>query len=167
MIRALLEQVAGNGKSRSTVTEPTPAIQEASSHPALGLDYGAARIGVAATDDFGIMAHPVATVEVGEGDLERISGIATKRRARTLVIGLPLRLDGSEGDSAKQARAFARRLSALLPGLKLVFVDETYTTMDASEKLREAGRNARKQKSVIDQAAAVEILNRWMEEELA
>jgi putative Holliday junction resolvase len=162
----LLDQTDGKRKGLGIVTEPAqePNSQNASSHPALGLDYGKARIGVAATDDFGIMAHPVATVEVGEAVLERISEIVAKRKIRTLVVGLPLRLDGTEGDSAKQARDFGKRLAAHLPDLTMVFVDETYTTMDASEKLREAGRKARDQKSVIDQAAAVEILNRWMEE---
>jgi putative Holliday junction resolvase len=56
------------------------------------------------------------------------------------------------------------RLSAALPEIPMLFVDESYTTMDASEKLREAGRKSHQQKGIIDQAAAVEILNRWMEE---
>lgn len=135
-------------------------------HPALGLDYGNARIGVAATDDFGIMAHPVETVDL-TGDPERIARIGeiiAKRKIRTLVVGLPLRLDGSEGDSAKKVREFSNKLAKAFPDLPMESVDETYTTMDAGAKLREAGRNARKQKAVIDQAAAVEILNRWMEE---
>ena len=141
-------------------------FQEASPHPALGVDYGASRIGIAATDDFGIMAHPVDTIDLTQGSdgLARIRDIAALRKVRTLVVGLPLRLDGSEGDSAKKVRDYAAKLSRLLPHLIMVFVDETYSTMDASEKLREAGKNARKQKAMIDQAAAVEILNRWMEE---
>lgn len=79
-------------------------------------------------------------------------------------MGLPLRLDGTEGESAKKVRDYAAKLSGMLPHLTLVFVDETYSTLDASQKLREAGKNARKQKALIDQVAAVEILNRWMEE---
>lgn len=84
------------------------------------------------------------------------------RKARTLVVGLPLRLDGSEGDSAATVREFASRLQERLPTLPLVFIDETLTTSSAAAKLREAGRNAKQQKAVIDQAAAVEILNLWM-----
>jgi putative Holliday junction resolvase len=84
------------------------------------------------------------------------------RKTRTLVLGLPLRMDGSEGDSAAKVRAFAARLQDRLPLIPLVFVDETLTTSSAAAKLREAGRNARQQKSLIDQAAAVEILNLWM-----
>lgn len=136
-----------------------------SPHPALGVDFGDARIGLAATDDFGIMAHPVETIPLSHRDpIPRIRDIAAMRKVKTLVIGLPLRLDGSEGDSAKKVRAFALKLAAALPEMPMVFVDESYTTSDASEKLRQAGRKAHQQKGVIDQAAAVEILNRWIEE---
>lgn len=136
-----------------------------SPHPALAVDYGDSRIGIAATDDFGIMAHPVETVPaIGKDPLLRIAEIAAMRKIRTLVVGLPLRLDGSEGDSAKKVRNFAKSLANTLPNIPMVFVDETYTTVDASEKLREAGRKAHQQKHIIDQAAAVEILNRWMGE---
>jgi putative Holliday junction resolvase len=129
----------------------------------LGIDYGDARIGIAATDDFGILAHPVETIEVAKGDaIGRIGALAEMRKIRTLVVGLPVRMDGSEGDSAKKVRAFADKIRERLPTLPLVFVDETLTTSTASGKLREAGRNAKKQKAVIDQAAAVEILNTWM-----
>ena len=142
-----------------------PIDPEPSPHPALGVDYGDARIGLAATDDFGIMAHPVETIPLSHRDpLPRIREIAAMRKVKTLVVGLPLRLDGSEGDSAKKVRAFATRLAAALPEIPMVFVDESYTTSDASEKLREAGRKAHQQKGIIDQAAAIEILNRWMGE---
>ncbi|QTN34282.1 Holliday junction resolvase RuvX [Akkermansiaceae bacterium] len=134
-----------------------------SPHPALGVDYGDSRIGIAATDDFGIMAHPVETIATdGKDPLGRIAAIAAMRKIQTLVIGLPLRLDGSEGDSAKKVRIFAKKLADTLPGIPMLFVDETYTTSDATEKLREAGRKAHKQKHIIDQVAAVEILNRWI-----
>ena len=132
-------------------------------HPALGIDHGDARIGVAATDDFGILAHPVETIEVSKGSaVERIAQLTEMRKIRTLVVGLPVRMDGSEGTSAAKVRAFAELLRKRLPALPLIFVDETLTTSTAAAKLREAGRSAKKQKSVIDQAAAVEILNAWM-----
>lgn len=134
-------------------------------HPALGIDHGAARIGVAATDDFGILAHPVETIEVSKGcAVERIAQIVDLRKIQTLVVGLPVRMDGSEGTSAAKVRAFGSQLHERLPAIPLIFVDETLTTSTAAAKLREAGRNAKKQKSVIDQAAAVEILNLWMSE---
>jgi len=134
-----------------------------SPHPALGIDHGAARIGIAATDDFGILAHPVETIDCAKLDpVARIGQLAELRGIRTLVLGLPLRMDGSEGASAEKVRAFATLLRERLPTLPLVFVDETLTTSEASAKLQQAGRKARAQKQVIDQAAAVEILNLWM-----
>lgn len=133
-------------------------------HPALGIDHGDARIGVAATDEFGILAHPVETIERSRTDpVERIAQLATGRKIRTLVLGLPLRMDGSEGDSAAKVRKFARLLEARLPNIPLALVDETLTTSAAAEKLRAAGKNAKRQKALIDQAAAVEILNLWMD----
>jgi len=134
-----------------------------SSHPALGIDHGDARIGIAATDDFGILAHPVETIDCKKVEaVERIVQLVQLRGIRTLVVGLPLRMDGSEGDAAAKVRAFASQLHERIGTVPLVFVDETLTTSSAATKLREAGRNARKQKPVIDQAAAVEILNLWM-----
>ncbi len=121
------------------------------------------RIGIAATDDFGILAHPVETIDSSRGDaLARIARLAEIRGIHTLVIGLPLRMDGSEGSSAAKVRAFADQLRERLPNIPLVFVDETLTTSTAAAKLHQAGRTARQQKSLIDQAAAVEILNLWM-----
>ena len=133
-------------------------------HPALGIDHGDARIGIAATDPMGILAHPVETIEVAKTDaIARIAALVKQRGIRTLVVGLPVRIDGTEGTSAEKVRKFGARLAAALPELPLVFVDEAYTTQSAAGKLRESGRNAKKQKSVIDQAAAVEILNEWMQ----
>lgn len=139
-------------------TLPTP-------HPALGIDPGDARIGLAATDDFGILAHPVETVDNTRGEqaaIHRIAEVATLRGIRTLVVGLPIRLDGTEGTAAAKVRAFAARLRDRLPTIPMVFVDETLTTAAATEKLREAGRKTHRHREVIDQAAAVEILITWM-----
>jgi putative holliday junction resolvase len=171
--------VDGKRKAPSLHLHPHPAVgnlrlffklflsiintQPSTIHPALGIDHGDARIGIAATDDFGILAHPVETIDVGKGDaIERIARLTEIRKINTLVVGLPLRMDGTEGSSAAKVRAFADQLSERLPTIPLVFVDETLTTTTAAAKLREAGRNAKQQKSIIDQAAAVEILNLWM-----
>jgi putative holliday junction resolvase len=141
------------------VTSPHPNTP----HPALGIDHGDARIGIAATDEFGILAHPVETIYRNRTEpVERIAQLVQTRKIRTLVIGLPLRMDGSEGDSAVKVRRFATQLASRIPDLPQVFVDESLSTSAAAAKLREAGRNAKQQKSVIDQAAAVEILNSWM-----
>lgn len=132
-------------------------------HPALGIDYGEARVGIAATDMLGMLAHPVESIPVARVDaLERIGELAAQRGVKTLVLGLPLRLDGTEGTTAAKVRAFGERLAERYPELPLYYVDEFMTTSDAQKKLRQAGRKAKHQRSVIDQAAAVEILQRWM-----
>ena len=133
-------------------------------HPALGIDHGDIRIGIAATDACGILAHPVETIDQTVREpIARIAELVAQRQIRTLVLGLPFRMDGSEGTAAAKVRAFAAQLQQRLPDLPLVFVDETLTTTAAAAKLREAGRKARHHKPIIDQAAAVEILNLWLD----
>ena len=140
-------------------------MDSSNQHPALGIDHGDARIGVAATDPLGILAHPVETIDTRKADaIERIAVLASQRHVKTLVLGLPVRIDGTEGTSAEKVRAFGKKLSSRLPDLPLIYVDEAYTTMDAAAKLREAGRKAKQQKQIIDQAAAVQILELWMGE---
>ena len=135
----------------------------AAHHPVLAIDHGEARIGLAATDELGIAVHPAGTIVVSENDpLSRITEICTERRVKQLVLGLPLRTDGSEGNSAAKVRAFGERLKQALPEIPLVYSDERFTTMSASNKLREAGKSARSQKDIIDQSAAMEILNDWL-----
>ena len=132
-------------------------------HPALGIDFGQARIGIAATDACGILAHPVESIHLDRTEpLERIAQLAAERGVRTLVLGLPLRLDGTEGTACEKVRAFGEKLHARLPELPLVYVDEFLTTTVAQEKLHAAGKKAKDFRPIIDQAAAVEILNNWM-----
>lgn len=135
-----------------------------SQHPALGIDYGEARIGIAATDPVGIMAHPVETIHRRKTDgVARIVQIVRERGIRTLVLGLPVRMDGTEGTAAAKVRAFGRELAAALPGLPLIFMDECLTTVIAQEKLHAAGKKAKNFRPIIDQVAAVEILNTWLD----
>lgn len=134
-------------------------------HPVLAIDHGDARIGIAATDLLGIAAHPVETIHRSSTDpLERIAQIVAERQVRYILLGLPFRLDGSEGPSAAKIRAFGDQLTAALPDIPLEYVDERLSTVAASEKLRQAGRPAKRQKDIIDQAAALEILNDWLNE---
>lgn len=133
-------------------------------HPALGIDYGEARIGIAATDACGILAHPVESIHLRHTEpIARIRELVQQKAIRTLVLGLPLRLDGSEGTACTKVRAFGEKLRAALPELPLLYVDEFLTTTAAQEKLHQAGKKAKNFKPIIDQAAAVEILNNWMD----
>ena len=134
-------------------------------HPALGIDYGQARIGIAATDPCGILAHPVESIHLSKTEpLARIAELVAQKGIRTLVLGLPLRLDGTEGTACEKVRAFGSKLGAKFPELPLVYVDEFLTTTVAQEKLHKAGKKAKDFKPIIDQAAAVEILNTWLEQ---
>lgn len=133
-------------------------------HPALAIDYGEARIGIAASDPCGILAHPVESIDRAKTEpIARIGELVRQRGIRTLVVGLPLRLDGSEGSACAKVRRFAAALRAALPELPLEFQDEFLSTATAQEKLHAAGKKSRQFRPIIDQAAAVEILNRRME----
>ncbi len=135
-------------------------------HPALGIDFGMARIGIAATDPMGILAHPVESIHLDKTEpLERIAQLVQERGIRTLVLGLPLRLDGTKGSACEKVEAFGAKLAAKIPQLPLIYVDEFLTTAKAQEKLHQAGKKAKNFKPIIDQAAAVEILNNWLEEQ--
>ena len=137
-------------------------------HPILAIDHGAARIGIAATDAAGILAHPVETIQVSTTDpIGRIEEIVTERQIKQIVVGLPISLNGNEGPAAIKVRKFANLLRARLPELPFYFCDEAFTTVSANEKLHEAGMHrkskAKRQRAIIDQAAAIEILNNWLE----
>ena len=132
---------------------------------ALGIDYGEARVGVAASDDLGMLAHPVETVEVKKVDaVKRITQIAAERGAELLVVGMPYRLDGTPGTAAEKVGRFMKKLSKAMPDLRVVAHDERLTTTSAQEKLHAAGRTIKNSRSVIDQAAAVEILQSYLDE---
>ncbi len=132
-------------------------------HPILAIDHGEARIGIAATDEFGIAAHPVETIDCAmEIPLDRIAQLVVERRIQTLLLGLPLKSDGREGTAAQKVRSFGEELAKRCPEPELIFTDESFSTIDASAKLRQAGRKSHQQRDVIDQAAALEILQRYL-----
>jgi putative holliday junction resolvase len=137
-------------------------VNEEIQHPVLGIDHGEARVGLAITDPVGIMAHPLETIHVKTTPpIERIKTLVKERQVKQLVLGLPIRMDGTEGSAAEKIRTFGEELTKAID-LPLHYIDETLTTVAAAEKLHQAGKNAKKQKSIIDQAAAVEILSSWL-----
>lgn len=133
---------------------------------ALGIDYGEARVGVACSDDLGMLAHPVETIEVRRIDpVNRIMEIAAERGAGIVVIGMPYRLDGSRGAAAVKVEKFMARVARALPNLRVISYDERLTTVTAQGKLHDAGRTVKDSRSVIDQAAAMEILQSYLDEQ--
>jgi putative Holliday junction resolvase len=130
----------------------------------VALDIGDARIGVASSDPHGILATPVETVRRGPGDLDRIATLVAELEAFEIVIGLPRSLSGREGPAAAKIRQTAElvRQNVLThtvgetPGVRLV--DERFSTVTAEQQLRERGKKGSKRRAVVDQAAAVVIL---------
>jgi putative Holliday junction resolvase len=134
--------------------------------PLLGIDYGDVRIGLAISDDLRMLAHPLETVPGADWSAAtaRIAAVASERKVETIVIGLPLRMDGTEGAAVKRVREFSRLLQPRLPdSVSLVEIDERLSTVSAMEKMSAAGRTARNSRSQIDQAAAVEILQGYLD----
>ena len=153
------------------MTEPTGSTASAgwTRGRRLGLDVGTARIGVASCDPDGILATPVETVRVVDGDpgwvaeLRRVVHLVEEYDAVGVVIGLPTSLKGRETASTAMARSFVAALTAAEPDLPVELVDERLTTVSAGAALHGAGRNTRKQREVIDQAAAVVLLQAWLD----
>jgi putative Holliday junction resolvase len=130
----------------------------------LGVDPGRSRIGVARSDAEGLLATPLATVPAGAGQWGRLAELAAQNEAVEFVVGLPLHLSGEEGPAAHDARAFAGRL-AERTGLPVRLLDERLSTVQASRSLRAAGRSSRTSRAVVDQAAAVVLLQAALDEE--
>lgn len=120
---------------------------------------------MARSDPSGLLATPVETVLRGEGDLDRIATIAAEEGAFEVVVGLPRSLSGAEGPAAARAREFARELARHLAPLAVRLCDERLTTVTAESVLRERGRSGRKRRAVVDQAAAVVILQTALDTE--
>jgi putative Holliday junction resolvase len=132
----------------------------------IALDYGEARIGVAGSDELGLLAHPLETVAAHprEQALLRIARIFAGRKATALVLGLPVRADGEEGTAAAKVRSFAESLRSHLPEhTPIYFQDEYRSTVQASENLRASGKRTKSHRPLIDQAAAVVILQDFLD----
>ncbi|HEU4808980.1 MAG TPA: Holliday junction resolvase RuvX [Homoserinimonas sp.] len=123
----------------------------------IGVDVGKARVGVSRSDPHALLATPVETVARGDGDLAVIAALAAESDAIEIVVGLPLSLSGVRTASTDDAVSFARRLAARVD-LPVRLVDERLSTVTAQQALRASGRNSRTSRSVIDQVAAVIIL---------
>lgn len=133
----------------------------------LGIDPGDARIGVARSDPTGFLATPVETVRRGRGDLGRIAAIVAEHEAVEVVLGLPRSLSGREGPAAVKTREFAARLARSVAPVPVRLVDERLTTVSAEAMLRDRGRKGTARRAVVDQAAAVLILQHALDTERA
>ena len=123
----------------------------------VGVDVGTVRVGVAASDPDRLLASPVETVPApGHA---RVAAIVAERDAVLLVVGLPTSLSGkAESASAQMARDWAAKIIPLVAPVPVEFIDERLTTVVATAALRASGRSAKKSRAVIDQVAAVALL---------
>jgi putative holliday junction resolvase len=135
----------------------------------LGIDVGSVRIGVAVSDPDGILATPVETVRRDRTGkhLRRLAALAVEFEAVEVVVGLPRTLADRTGPSAQDATGLAEALAARLAPTPVRLADERLTTVSAQRSLRSAGVRAKDQRAVIDQAAAVEILQGWLDQRRA
>jgi putative Holliday junction resolvase len=137
----------------------------------LGVDVGKVRVGVAVCDPDGILATPLATVArdndaAGDGvpaDIAELVRLVGEHEAVGIVVGLPVRLTGAEGPAAIDIRAYADRLAQAVGPVPIALADERMSTVVATRRLAERGVRGRRQRAVVDQAAAVEILQSWLD----
>ena len=132
----------------------------------LGIDVGTVRIGVAVSDPDGILATPVETVRRDSrgAHLRRIASLIDEFEIVEVVVGLPRTLADRAGSSARDAIDVAEAIADRIAAVPVRLADERLTTVSAARSLREAGVRAKNQRGMIDQAAAVEILQGWLDQ---
>ena len=131
-----------------------------------GVDVGTVRVGVARSDPRGVLAVPVVTLardRRGGSDLSELATLVREYEAVGVVLGLPRTLRDREGASAQMARDYGDRLAELVDPVPVEYVDERLTTVSAQRKLHDGGLRGRAGRGVIDQAAAVELLQHWLD----
>ena len=146
-------------------------MRESSRGRRLGVDVGKVRVGVAISDPDGILATPVATVardlsaepDKVPGDMVEIVRLMTDHDVVQIIVGLPVQLSGTEGAAAIDIRAYSERLAKAVWPVPIALADERMSTVVATRRLAERGVRGRRQRAVVDQAAAVEILQSWLD----
>jgi putative Holliday junction resolvase len=131
----------------------------------LAIDYGEKKSGFAVTDALRIAFEPLEPVRSGGEDevvLAHVARLLGERSIGTIVVGLPLHMDGSEGERARRVRAFVRLLALRFPGLAIHTFDERLTSKEAESKLREAGVRGRKVRERRDSWSALVLLEDWV-----
>lgn len=130
----------------------------------LAIDLGLSRTGIAISDDLEMMAIPLKTIRQKNKDklLNEISELVKVYNINKIILGLPVNMDGSEGESAKNARLFSEKLFAIT-GLEVILQDERVTTVLAHSYLNNADVKKKKKKDVVDTVSAVIILQNYLD----
>ena len=131
---------------------------------AAGIDLGTVRVGLAVSDELGLMAHPRPFLDGRDPGrlVEALVQLAQDEGIDAFVVGLPRNLSSTEGPPAKRARRFARAL-AEASGRAVELVDERLTTVEARARLREQGLSDRAARRRVDSAAAAVLLQSWLD----
>ena len=136
----------------------------------LGVDVGQVRIGVAKSDPDGILATPIKTIirdnsdiQAVPADMVELAQLVDEHESVEVVLGLPIDLAGREGPAAIHVRAYADKLAQVIAPVPIVLTDERMSTVAATRRLSDRGVKGRRQRAVVDQAAAVEILQSWLD----
>src|SRR4051794_23921 len=130
----------------------------------LGVDYGSARIGVAVSDELGMLAHPLETIPAARTDVaaKRIATLAAEKDVECVVLGLPRHMNGAIGTAAAGVQAFAEKLRPLL-ACPVVLWDERLSTTAAHRALRDSAQKTRQTRGIVDQVAAQMILQGYLD----
>jgi putative Holliday junction resolvase len=131
----------------------------------MGVDVGTVRVGLALSDPTGTLASPLETLKRAKdgSDLDRLVSLVMEHEVTEVVVGEPVHLSGASGTSAEDAGAYAQALADRIPDVPVQLIDERLSTVTAASHLRQGGIDSRKQRSVIDQAAAVVILQTFLD----
>jgi len=135
-----------------------------------GVDVGSVRVGVARCDPQGTLAVPVTTLARDartDRDVAELAALVAEYEAAGVVVGLPRTLANREGAAAELARDYGRRIAERIAPVPVEYVDERLTTVSAQRKLHEGGVRGRAGRAVIDQLAAVELLQHWLDQRRA
>ena len=133
-------------------------------NPALGIDLGRSRIGLAISDELRLLAHPLETVPAGKNAVSRIAEIVRARKIDNVVVGFPRNMDGTFGPAAEEALKFVEELRRALP-CEIATWDERLTTVAAHRALREAGKKTKATRGYVDQVAAQMILQGYLDQQ--
>lgn len=129
----------------------------------LGIDFGSSRIGIAISDELGMLAHPLETIPNDSLFLSKLQKIVLEKGISRIVLGIPRNMDGSYGPAAEKAKLFFSQLKSEFPGVQLISWDERLTTVEAQRLLHAAGRDIKKSRPVIDQVAAQVLLQSYLD----
>ncbi|MEV4500119.1 Holliday junction resolvase RuvX [Micromonospora arborensis] len=137
----------------------------------IGVDVGQVRVGISRSDPDGILATPLVTLardltaapDAVPSDLAELAALVAEHEAVGVVVGLPVNLAGKHGPAAVHVKAYADRLVDVIAPVPVTLTDERMSTVVASRRLAERGVRGKRQRAVVDQAAAVEILQSWLD----